>query len=274
MKKTICLLLVGITCLVSNPAIATYEQAIKEIKNKNYSKAIKLFKKSASKEIGDPRSQSALGGIYFEGAFGQKKNMKLALKYWRLATRQRFPEAMRNLGLMYAQGNGVKINIEKAEKLLKAAAKKGDVVALLNIGLIYLNSGDAQRASSYITIAAKKGHPKALEILKQNGINDLPPLPGESMASAILVKDTLKGVISAAQNAIGEKCKPTEYKITDSKIIKDIHSIKIKDKEYTSISEAWLVELCNKKISVLIDFVISKSEIGTTYIIRKTKILN
>jgi len=274
MKKIIYLLLFGVVFFVSQPANASYEEAIKEIKNKNFKEAISLFKKSAGSKGGDPRSQSALGGVYFEGAFGQKKNMKLALKYWGLATRQRFPEAMRNLGLMYAQGNGVKKNLERAEKLLKAASKKGDMVAQLNLGLMYLNSGQIQKASSYITIAAKKGHPKAIEILKNNGITDLPPLPGESMASSILVKDSLKGVIPAAQEAIGGNCKPTEYKITNSKIVKDIHTVKEKEKEYTSISEAWLVELCEKKVSVLIDFTIAKGAKGTTYFVRKTKVLN
>jgi len=273
MKKIIYILLVGVICFVSQPALANYEQAIVEIKNKNYEKAIKLLKRSSGKEKGDPRSQSALGGIYFEGAFGQKKNMKLAIKYWVLATRQRFPEAMRNLGLMYAQGNGVKVSLGRAEKLLKAASKKGDVVAQLNLGLMYLNNGKIQKASSYITVAAKRGHPKAIEILKENGITDLPPLPGESMASSVLVKDSLKGVIPAAQAAIGGNCKPTEYKITNSKIVKDIHTVKEGGKEYTSISEAWLVELCEKRVSVLVDFAIAKGAEGTTYMIRKAKVL-
>ena len=85
---------------------------------------------------GDAKSQYNLGVIYDEGYKGVKKNQKEAIKWYRKAASQNYPEAFYNLGVAYAHGFGVKKDETEAVKWYLKAAEHGLSVAYYNLGVM------------------------------------------------------------------------------------------------------------------------------------------
>jgi hypothetical protein len=77
---------------------------------------------------GDPKSQYALGMVYFEGK-EVPQNMKEAAKWFKLAADQGNARSQYQLAILHVSGNGVPKDFGKAFKLLKAAADGGDAEA-------------------------------------------------------------------------------------------------------------------------------------------------
>ncbi|MFZ7230567.1 tetratricopeptide repeat protein [Avibacterium avium] len=66
-----------------------------------------------------------------------KNDFATALKLWKPLAEQGDASAQFNLGLMYANGQGVKQDKAEAAKWYRKAAEQGDVSAQFNLGLIY-----------------------------------------------------------------------------------------------------------------------------------------
>ena len=81
-----------------------YNVAIEEYKNKNYINAYKLLSTLAKE--GDPRAQSDIAGMYFNG-WGVVKNFKMAFKWYKKSSLNGNPYAQYKLGDMYWNGFGV-----------------------------------------------------------------------------------------------------------------------------------------------------------------------
>jgi len=73
--------------------------------------------------------------MYHKGQ-GVAQNYKEAVKWWRLASYQRFAEAQLNLGLMYYNGQGVLQDYVMAHMYWNIAAVSGDKNAIGNRGII------------------------------------------------------------------------------------------------------------------------------------------
>ena len=85
-------------------------------------------------EQGLLRAQFNLGLMYANGE-GVPENDAEAVKWFRLAAEQGLAEAQFNLGVMYANGEGVPENDAEAVKWYRLAAEQGYVIAQINLGM-------------------------------------------------------------------------------------------------------------------------------------------
>ena len=76
-------------------------------------------------EKGDARAQLELGLMYANGE-GVLKDDAEAVRWYRLAAEQGHAGAQNNLGLMYANGEGVAQDLAEAVKWYRLAAEQGD----------------------------------------------------------------------------------------------------------------------------------------------------
>ena len=79
-------------------------------------------------------------------------------------------EAQYDLGVMYAEGQGVAQNYAEAMKWVKKAAKKGNAEAQYKLGWMYAagkgTSRNAKKAVKWYRMAADQGHAAAYKILE------------------------------------------------------------------------------------------------------------
>ncbi len=126
--------------------------------NQDFAEAIKWFQLDAKQ--GNSNAQFQLGLIYETGE-GVSKDYSEALKWYRLAAKQGHSEALKwfilaadkgnsdaqyNLGLMYANGQGVNKNYREALRWCRLAAKQGHCASaewLRSVAQRYANQGDS-----------------------------------------------------------------------------------------------------------------------------------
>ena len=84
--------------------------------------------------------------------------------------------AQHNLGVMYAKGEGVEKDLDKAAELYEQAAAQGEVAAQYNLGIMYKDGigveKDLHKAAEFYKQAAAQGHAPAqcnLGVRYQNG---------------------------------------------------------------------------------------------------------
>ncbi len=87
-------------------------------------------------EQGDTNVQLTLGEMYRKG-WGNKKDAKEAVKWYRRAADQGYREAKYNLGRMYLEGNGVSKNLPQAFELIRQAARQDDPESQAFLGYMY-----------------------------------------------------------------------------------------------------------------------------------------
>jgi TPR repeat protein len=111
-------------------------------------------------EQGHVIAQNNLGVMYANGN-GVLENDKTAVEWLTLATEQGFAEAQYELGGMYARGEGVPANAQTASKLFTLSAEQGFGEAQTTLGLIYYTGNGVQadniRAYMWFNLAAQNG---------------------------------------------------------------------------------------------------------------------
>ena len=130
--------------------------------NKEYEKAVKLYKEAA--EQGNVRAQYNLG-LCYENGNGVEQSYTEAVRWYRKAAEQGDAEAQYNLGVSYDHGNGVEQSYEEAHKWYKEAAEQGYAVAYANLGCLYEEGN-----------GVSKDYNKALEFYNEayaNGCEDV-----------------------------------------------------------------------------------------------------
>ncbi len=87
------------------------------------------------------------------------------MKWYRKAAEQGHAEAQQNLGVMYANGQGVAEDYGEAMKWYLKAAEQGDAHAQSILGFMYSEgqgvSQDYVRAYMWLSLAAKRDHEDA-----------------------------------------------------------------------------------------------------------------
>ena len=113
---------------------------------------------------GDASAQFNLGVMYANGD-GVPQDYTEAEKWYRLAAKQGNADAQSNLGVMYADGKGVPQDPTEAEKWYRLAAQQGVSQAQYNLGLRYYNGDgvpqDYTEAEKWYRLAAKQGNADA-----------------------------------------------------------------------------------------------------------------
>ena len=100
----------------------------------DYAAALREWRPLA--EQGDYKAQNNLGVMYAQGE-GVPQDYVEAVKWYRLAAEQSYAKAQNNLGVMYANGRGVKQDYAEAVKWYRRAAVQGYADAQYNLGVMY-----------------------------------------------------------------------------------------------------------------------------------------
>ncbi|MFQ5445165.1 MAG: tetratricopeptide repeat protein [Nitrospinales bacterium] len=117
------------------PVAADYLIAKKAAEDEDFKRAFKDWRLSAQQ--GYPEAQNALANSYFHG-IGTPQDYREALKWYEKVPRQNDPEALQNMGYIYANGlGGVGKNLKKAFSLYLKAAQQGHVGGQYFVGQFY-----------------------------------------------------------------------------------------------------------------------------------------
>ena len=112
-------------------------------------------------EQGYASAQYNLGLMYANGD-GVAENDQEAVRWYKLAAEQGDADAQHNLGLMYENGDGVAENDQEAVRWFRLAAEQGNASAQFNLGVMYANGqGVVQnivRAYVWFSVAAAQGY--------------------------------------------------------------------------------------------------------------------
>lgn len=135
-------------------------------------------------KAGDPVAQNALGVMYYTGEAISKNpsgqvlsnDPELAAGWFFRAAEQGYADAQFNLGLMYANGEGVEKDMAQAVELFRKAAEQGHVDAQNNLGAMYFTGEgierDEKKAIEWFEKAAAQGNADAqanLDAIKAAG---------------------------------------------------------------------------------------------------------
>lgn len=124
-------------------------------------------------EAGDPKAQNGLGVMYYTGEAISKdtagrilnNDPETAAAWFHRSAAQGYADAQFNLGLMYANGEGVPQDPVKAVELFRKAASQGNVDAQNNLGVMYYAGEgvprDNAKAREWFEKAAAQGNADA-----------------------------------------------------------------------------------------------------------------
>lgn len=133
---------------------------------KDYATAFMIFQSLATQGIA--QAQFNLGLMYAQGQ-GVVQDDEEAVKWYKLAGAQGQVSALHNLCVMYANGRGVVQDYAVAGKWFKLAARQGQVSAQFILALMYqAGQGmeqDYAEAARWFRLAATQGHTPAQVIL-------------------------------------------------------------------------------------------------------------
>jgi len=118
-------------------------------------------------EKGNANAFYALAGNYDEGINGVPQDWAKANELWLKAGDLGCAEAYSKLGHSFYNGRGEEVDKEKAIHYFELAAMNGNVSARYNLGCVEFNAGNNNRAYKHMMIAAKSGHTKALDEIKE-----------------------------------------------------------------------------------------------------------
>ena len=192
--------------LSSEISLANFDDGMDAINKGNYEQAITELKPLADQ--GDARAQFWYGNLIFNG-LGTPKNMKLGIEFYRLSAEKNFPLALHELGHIYDNGLGVEqdideainwyekaitegrvvysyhnlgmiyqygsknieVNVDKAIELYKEAANQNYLGSIQNLGIIYHQIKDYDKALKWLNKAADLGLPQANYVLMEMYLN-------------------------------------------------------------------------------------------------------
>ncbi len=153
------LLAASMCCLVATANAAPFDDAVAARNRGDYAQALKIFRPLAAQ--GDASAQLNLGVMYAEGQ-GVPQDYKEAVKWFRLAAAQGNAQAQSTLGNMYAEGWGVIQDYKETAKWLRLAAAQGNAQAQNNLGFMYDEGQgviqDYASAHMWYNLASSAGH--------------------------------------------------------------------------------------------------------------------
>ena len=115
-----------------------YYKALDLFNNKKVEESIIKFKKVASDENNDKRSDAMFNiALIYDNGFGIRADKTKALYYYEAAAELSNKFALFNLGWMYFNGENVNKNVVKAYDLYKLASDFGHPRAMYNIANMY-----------------------------------------------------------------------------------------------------------------------------------------
>lgn len=141
-----------LTAFFSAAVIADFKSATEAHKRGDYQTAYKELLPLA--EAGNPDAMGNLGNMY---AFGQgvEKDLGEAGKWWRKAANKGLATAMGNLGALYARGiGGLPQDWNEAAKWYRQAAENGHGQSMLTLSGLYANGVGVEISELYASVWA------------------------------------------------------------------------------------------------------------------------
>jgi uncharacterized protein len=130
----------------------------------DYTAALQILRPLA--EQGNSTAQNNLGVMYADGQ-GVPQDYVEARRWYLKAAANEDPNAEFNLGVLYARGRGVPKDYAEAEKWFQKAADHGDAAAQFNLGVMYVHglgvSQDYVLARMWLGLSAAQGEEGAAE---------------------------------------------------------------------------------------------------------------
>jgi uncharacterized protein len=146
-------------CLAAEVEAGPFEDATAASERGDYTKARRLLRPLAEK--GNAKAQVNVGIMYANGN-GVAKDYAEAMKWYRKAADQGHAKAQYNLGVIYHEGQGVPQDYAEAMKWSRKAADQGHAQAQHNLGFMYaLGQGvprDNVEAAKWYRKAADQGY--------------------------------------------------------------------------------------------------------------------
>lgn len=106
-----------------------------------------------------------VGEDYYYGRNGKIQSYTDAEKFYRIAAEQGHEDAQNNLGMLYANGEGVQVNYTEAAKWFRKAAEQGSAESQFALGWCYENGRgvtlDYYEAAKWTRKAAEQGHTRS-----------------------------------------------------------------------------------------------------------------
>ena len=118
-------------------------------------------------EAGDIEAIYSMGAYYNKGLHGLPQDYNKALQLWHRAGDLGCTDAYFNVGIVYANGEGVEVDQKKAKHYYELAAMGGSVYARHNLGVTEGKAGNHDRALRHFMIAVKDGGNESLETIRQ-----------------------------------------------------------------------------------------------------------
>ena len=147
---------VGICAFCRTPRPSSDEEVVKRLQ--------KLM------ERGNADAYYQFGGVYANGDYGLQQDRVKANELWLKAGELGCAEGYCNVGNAYDTGAGVQRNEKKATHLYELGAMLGNVNARYNLGALESEAGNHERTFKHFILAARAGHKKSLDFVKQGFI--------------------------------------------------------------------------------------------------------
>lgn len=146
------------TLMTAIPAMAAPTEAIQAFNNGDYATALRDCEAPA--KAGDSVCQDVMGLLYADG-HGVKADQAIAAHWFQLSAEQGNPIAAYNLGSAYEHGEGVPKNLAMAENWYAKAAATGLPYAQWRLGALAILRNDWKAGVKWMRPAAAQGLPPA-----------------------------------------------------------------------------------------------------------------
>jgi len=118
-------------------------------------------------EANDANAIYTLGCFYRHGEYGFPQDYNKSLELYHRAGELGYAGAYNNIGHAYETGNGVEIDMKKANHYYELAAIGGCAKARYNQGIVEAKAGKMDRAFKHLMIAVKDGDSESLVVIKK-----------------------------------------------------------------------------------------------------------
>jgi hypothetical protein len=193
----------GTVLLAAMPAFADTAAGMAAFKNKDYQRAYREWKAAA--DAGQAEAQFDVGVLYAQG-LGVRRDLTEAAYWYRKSAEQGNAEAEFALGQMYSRGWGIPRDEADAMRWLQMAnsvESDGPPTDWANVAG-YGMPEDPERAAFWYRLAADKGHPEAQYYLARLYSSGKGVKKDEEQAARWVSASAAQGYASAQEN-LGER---------------------------------------------------------------------
>lgn len=165
MKRIIAVFAIVLALGCAQPAFAGFEDGLAAARRGDYASALREWRRLAEKDHSGALFN--LGLMYANGQ-GVERNLEWAVSLFRQAAELGHAYAQMNYAVALKAGKGVKQNHDESAKWFREVAEKGHVGAQFNLAIAYLKGLGVKRDSAEAVAWFSKAAEKGLSIAQYN----------------------------------------------------------------------------------------------------------